>query len=126
VQIGSVQRLGKLPGIHRRRADVAGFASPHHVVQRLQRLFDWGVVVPAVDLVQIDVVGSQALETGVDRAEDVFAGQAALVGARAHLEKYFGRQYHLVARGEITQRFADDLLAAPIRVDIRGVKEVDA
>ena len=40
VPLGDVQRLLELPRPHRRRADVAGLAGPHHVVQRLHRLLD--------------------------------------------------------------------------------------
>ena len=59
VQVGGVQRLGELPRIHARRADVPRFAGFHDVVQRFQGLFNRRLVVPAVNLVEVDVVGAQ-------------------------------------------------------------------
>src|SRR5437764_585127 len=53
--------LGELPRVHAARADVAGLAGLHHVVQRLHRLLDRGLEVPAMDLVEVDVVQLQPL-----------------------------------------------------------------
>ncbi len=115
VQICGEQSLGKLPGIHRRRADVAGFAGPHHVIQCFQRFFYRRVIIPAVDLVQVDVICSQALEAGVDRAEDVFAREAAIVGAWAHLKIDLGGDHYLVSgSGKIFQGFADNFFTSAI------------
>src|SRR4029453_10992506 len=84
--------LGELPGVHARRADVARLAGPHDVVEGLHRLLDRGLVVPAVDLVEVDVVGPQPTQRVVDGGQDVLAGQAAVVGARAHREEDLGGQ----------------------------------
>ena len=84
VAVGQVQRLAELPGVHRRGADVARLAGLHHVVQRLQRLLDRRVVVPAMDLVEIDVVGAQPAQAGVDLGHDGLARQAAAVRVLAH------------------------------------------
>ncbi|MNH33908.1 hypothetical protein D3C79_944660 [compost metagenome] len=65
--------LGELPGVHRRCTDVTGLAGLDHVVQGLHGLLDGGVVVPAVDLVQVDVIGTQAAEAGVDVGHDRLA-----------------------------------------------------
>jgi len=51
VLVGGEQGFGKLPGVHRRRADVAGFARSDHIVQGFQRFFNRGFIIPAVDLV---------------------------------------------------------------------------
>ena len=59
VQIGGIQRLGELPGVHRGGADVTRLTGFHHVVQRFQRLFQRRFVIPAVDLQQIDIVGAR-------------------------------------------------------------------
>jgi hypothetical protein len=53
------ERLGELPSVHRRGADVARLAGAHHVVQRLQRLLDRSAVVPAMDLVEVHIVGAE-------------------------------------------------------------------
>jgi hypothetical protein len=41
--------------MHRRGTDVARLASLDDVVQRLERLLDRGIIIPAVDLVEVDV-----------------------------------------------------------------------
>ena len=68
VQVGQVQRLAELPRVHRRGPDVAGLALLHHVVKRFQRLFDRRVVVPAMDLVEVDVIRAEPAQAGVDLA----------------------------------------------------------
>lgn len=57
---GSVLRLGELPGAHGRRTDVTRFAGAHHIVQRCHCLLDRRLIVPAVNLVKIDVIGPEA------------------------------------------------------------------
>ena len=84
VQVSQVQGLGELPGVHGRGSDVADLPGPDRVVQRLQGFLDRGVVVPAVDLVQVDVVGPQSLQGGVELGEDRLAGQPGAVRAGAH------------------------------------------
>jgi hypothetical protein len=48
-------------------------------VQRLERLFDRRRVVPAVDLIEIDVIGAEPAQAVVDLGEDGLARQARAV-----------------------------------------------
>src|SRR5271163_5245999 len=66
VQIGNAECAGELPSMHRRRTDVAGLACLDDVVQSFESLLDRRVVIPAVDLVQIDIVGAETAQAGVD------------------------------------------------------------
>ena len=91
--------LGELPGVHRRGADVAGLAGLDDVVQRLHRLLDRRVPVPAVDLVEVDVVGAEAAQAGVDLGHDRLARQAGAVGALVHAAVDLGGEHELVAVG---------------------------
>lgn len=125
VPLGDVLRLGELPRVHRTRPDVAGLARLHHVVQGLHGLLDRRRPVPAVDLVEVDVVGAQTAQAVVDLGHDRLAGQPATVGPRPHLAVHLGGQHDLVAAGEVGQRPADDLLAGAVGIDVRGVEEVD-
>ena len=59
VAVGQVKRLAELPGIHRRCAQVPGLAGFDDVVKGLERLLDRRLVVPAVDLVEVDMVGAK-------------------------------------------------------------------
>src|SRR5215218_1778832 len=108
---GGVLGLGELPGVHARRAEVAGLAGPHDVVEGPHRLLDRGLVVPAVDLVEVDVVGPQPVQRGVDGGQDVLARQPAVVGTRAHRVVDLGRQHVVVTAPEqLGEQPAGDLL----------------
>jgi len=73
VALGDAEGAGELPGVHGGGADIAGLTHLHDVVQRFQRLFDRGVIVPAMNLVEVDVIGAEALEAGVDLNHDCLA-----------------------------------------------------
>ena len=120
-----VQRLGELPGVHRRGADVQGLARLDHVVQGLEGLLDRHLVVPAVDLVEVDVVGAETSQRVVDLGHDRLAGQSGAVGSRPHPHVHLGGDDDLVAVREVPQRASDDLLAGPVGVHVGGVEEVD-
>ena len=84
VEVGDVEGLGELPGVHGRCADVADLAGLDYVVEGLHGLFDGGLVVPAVDLIEVDVVSAETLQALVEFEEDFFAGEALAIGAVAH------------------------------------------
>ena len=79
----------------RRRDSVPAYFD--HVVQGLHRLFDGRVAVPAVNLVEIDIIGAKATQRVVDAGHDVFAREAAVVGRAAHGVKDLGSEHHFVA-----------------------------
>ena len=78
-----------------------------------------------MDLVEVDVVGAQPGQAGVDLVQDRLAGQARAVRPRAHPAVHLGREHDVLARGEVAQRAAGDLLAAAAGVDVGGVEDVD-
>ena len=53
--------------------------------------------VEPVDLVQVDVVGAQAGQGGVDLLEDGLAGQAGAARAIVHSAEYLGGQHDVLA-----------------------------
>ena len=61
VQRGDPEGLHDLPGGKIRAADVADFALTHEVGQRAERFFERRQRIEAVNLVEVDVVGVQAL-----------------------------------------------------------------
>jgi hypothetical protein len=80
-----------------------------------------------VDLVQVDVVGAQAAEAGVDAVEDVFARLAHVVGARAHAAVEFGGDdQRLAVEAQALDRRADEPLALALVVHVGRVQEVHA
>ena len=71
------QPLGQQPGGIVGAADIAHFAAVHQVIQRPQRLIERRLGVGGVHLVEVDIVGLQAAQAGLDRLEDVLARTAA-------------------------------------------------
>src|SRR5215204_6882620 len=109
------------------RSEVAGLASLHDVVEDIHRLLDWRQAVPAVDLVEVDIVEPEPPQRGVDRGEDVLAGQATTVLAGHRPAMHLGRHHVLLARAEelAEQASGHDLALAAV-VDVSGVEEADA
>src|SRR5271169_3667102 len=111
--------------MHRRRADITGLAGLDDVVWRFERLFDRRVVVPAMDLVEIDVIGAEAPKAGIDLVHDRLARQAGTIGSRPHPAIHFVGADDLVAPSEIVDRAAEDLFAIAERIAVRRVEEID-
>ena len=121
-----VLRLAELPGPHRRRTEIAHLPCTDDVVERLHRLLDRCHRVPAMDLIEVDVVGAEPRQALVDLAEDRLAGQSGTVGSFVHAPMHLGGQHDLVPIGEVAKRPAHDLLARSRRIDVRGIEEVHA
>ena len=68
-------------------------------------------VVPAVDLVEVDVVGAEAPQARVDLLEDRLAREAVAVGPGAHRAVDLRGEHDVLAPREGLERAADDLLA---------------
>src|SRR5262245_13798433 len=83
-------------------------------------------MVPAMNLIQVDVVGAQAFEAGVDLPQDVFARQTDVVWTVAHLSEHLGRNYNLLALGKILERTTQYFLAGAVGIDIGGVEEINS
>src|SRR5215831_8930288 len=88
VEAGQPQRLGPADGSHElideevRAADVADLPLVDQVVEGAEGLIDRRLEVVPVELVEVDVVGLQAPQGGLDGGEDVLAGVAAVEGRR--------------------------------------------
>jgi hypothetical protein len=70
MEIGQVQGLGELPGQHRRCADVPGLAGFNHAMECLEGLLDRSHGIPAVDLVEVNVVRAQTPQALVNLTEN--------------------------------------------------------
>ncbi len=106
-----------------RRADSAHRSFLDELVERAERLLERRDAVGAVVLVEVDPVGLQPAQRGLDRLPDVGAGAASGL-AVAQVISELRREDDLVTPSG--ERAADDLLAAaPVAVDVRGVEEGD-
>jgi len=84
------QRLHQLPAGEIRATDVADFARPHHVVERIQDFFYGSQRIECVQLIEVDVVGAESSETSFDSTNEMVAGRAHIVGSWSGAEGAFG------------------------------------
>ena len=105
--------------------DVEDLPGPHDVVEGPHRLLEGRHPVPGVDPVEVDVVGAQAFQAGVERLHQVLPVVPAAVGiVGAHVQRVF--------RGEdeplppFFQELPHELLAGAVGVQVGGVDEVAA
>ncbi len=119
--------MANCQAVHGGGADVADLAGLHDVVEGFHGLFDGGFVVPAMDLVEVDVVGAEALEALVEFEEDLLCGRGPwpLGSSRMAVEE-LGGDDGVFAFGVGFEEAAEDLFAGADGVDVGGVEEVDA
>src|SRR5690606_21363950 len=113
-----------------RGADRAHLAGLHEAGQRLERLLDGRRGIVRVGLVEVDAVGLQPPQRGLDVLLGLRAADAFLA---FHGHADLGRDEHAVALAAAPQPLADDRLRLaalvpgnPGRVRVRGVDEVEA
>jgi hypothetical protein len=80
------------------------------VVQGFHGFLDGNGRVPAMDLVQVDILGAEPGQAGIDLGEDLLAREAAAIGPTTHPPVQLGGQHDLVAVGEVFEGPASDLL----------------
>ena len=79
-----------------------------------------------MDLVEVDVVGLEALEAGVDGVQNVSAGGADVVAPRTGAAEDLGSDDDVFSGDiQVLQGLAQGLFALALGVDISGVEEVD-
>src|SRR5271163_99169 len=90
-------RLDDLPRRQGRAADVADFALTDEIVERAHGLLDRGQRVGLVLLIEIDPVGPQAAQAGLDLGDDIAAGRALKPPRAVHRSGELGRQNDILA-----------------------------
>ena len=124
MRLGLAERLHHLPAGVVGRAPIAYLAAGDQMMHRLERLLDGSDAIPVVQLVEVDVIGAQPLETGLDGANQVVARGAGSVGVIAQRASALGGEDDVVALA--AQRLAGNFFRQPERVEIGGVDQVDA
>lgn len=79
--VARMQRLSELVGVHRTRPEVADLSAPNRVVKRVERLLDWRLRVPPMDLIEIDCIQSQSIETVVESCSMAFRERPPELGS---------------------------------------------
>src|SRR6202043_3799837 len=70
-ELGDAEGFGDLPCLPVGAADVANLSLLHQGIESANRLFDRRYGIVAMDLVQVDMVGLQTAETGLDTVHNV-------------------------------------------------------
>ena len=123
--LGHVADLGDAPAAEIGHAPVTDLALLQQITDGPHGFFQRHAVVFAVQVVDIQVIGTHARQAGFDGIEQMLARQPAAVGQAVHCtESRFGGNHPVlpVAR----HRLANDLLRAPAVVDVGGIDKVDA
>ena len=121
---GDGDGLHNVPGRVVGAADVTHLARFHERVQRSHCFFERCLAVPPVQLVQVDVVGTQPREAGLERTHDMVPGTTGSVRPGLAREAALGGQQELLSSPFYD--LAHDLFRGAVRVDVGRVYEVDA
>jgi hypothetical protein len=116
------------PRRHVREADVADLAGGDQIVERSQCLVDRGAAIPAMQPVEVDVVGLQPPQRLLKLGDERLAAGAAPVrvaGVEVGEELRAERDAFAPA-GLGGEELADDLLGVAVGVDVGGVDDVAA
>ena len=78
-----------------------------------------------MDLIQIDVVGTEPAQAVVDGGQDGSPTEAAALRTREHPTVHLGGDHDLITGRELPQQLPGELFARSERVDIRGIEGRD-
>ena len=122
--VGEAQRVVNLRRRPFRDADVVHLALADQVVEGPHRLLQRGLVVEPVGLEEVDVVGLQPLQRGMERLHDVLARETAVVRVGAGGPVDLGEDLDGVAPHAF-ERTAQHRLGPPQGVDVGRVEGGD-
>ena len=118
-----VDDLGEAPGTIVADAEITHLADADQVGDHSHRLSHRRVGILFVQIVDVDVVGAEARQAFVDRAQQPLARQAASVRPVAHRVRHLGGQHPAVAIAG--DEAAGDFLGGATDIGVGGVDEVD-
>src|SRR5207302_8689478 len=81
--------------------------------------------IPAMDLLEVLVIGPKPLEALVDLAEDRLAREPGTIGSVMHFAMHLGGDDNLVPLGEVLQSASEELLTLAKGIDVGGIEEID-
>jgi hypothetical protein len=118
--------LVHLLGVVVRDADVPDLALPHQVLEDPCRLLRRRPQVGPVDLVQIDVVGTQVTEARLRALSEPAGARVPEQRLALHAEPALGGDDHVVAARSLPQRVGQETLGHAEAVGLGRVEERDA
>src|SRR5262249_57701456 len=103
-----------------RAAGEAPVALPHQIIERAQRFLDRGLWVRAMQLVKVDPIGAQPLQTRLDRVHDVAPRRPLELAGVIHRQAELAREHDCFAL--LAENSSQPLLpAALLAVAVGGV-----
>src|SRR6266576_3750779 len=113
-----------MPAGEIRAGNVTHLSTFNQVVESAQDFIGWSESVESVEMVDVNVVGTQAAQAGFAGLQQVMPRGSQIVGPFAHPEGGLGgNQYILTAP---LNGLAQNLLGQSFRVNVGGVKKIDA
>ncbi len=117
-----------MPSRKVRARDIPHLPFAHKLVQRVQRLLHRSRSIESMHVVHIDVIRLQALQTSLQRLNQVIPARPCIVRPISHPERRL-RRYQYILPLQVRQRAtlppSQRLLALTIRVHVRRIEEVD-
>ncbi len=121
VALAEPHRLDQAPRLVVRAAGVEHLALAHEIVEGAQHLVERGLMVDVMDVVDVDVVGLQPFQAGLDLLLDVQPRHAGVVGPVAHRVEHLGGDDRVVPPS--LQRLAQHRLRRAADIGVGGVEE---
>src|SRR5476649_1382552 len=123
-RISGAAEFGQLPRPMIRQSIVTNLARANQVVKRADGFRNRRVMIFTMQIQQVDIAATEALQAAVHRFYDVLARGAAIVRAVTARTGDLGGQHPAVAT--LSNQSTDDLLGGAARVSVGGINEVDA
>ena len=121
--VAQAHHLGVLPAAEVADPEVARLARGENVADRAQGLLERRGLVGLVQVIDVDVIGAEAIQALIDRAQQPFAAESGLMRVPAHGVAGLGGEHP--ALPILGDGAPGDLLRDALGIDVRGVDEVD-
>src|SRR5579872_71218 len=107
-----------------RTSDVAYLPTLHEIVERAQHFFDRSERVEPMQMVDVDVVRAQSLQTRIASLNQMVPGRSDIVWPNSHLERCFCRDQDALPLA--SDRLAENRFGQSVRVNVGRVEKIHA
>src|SRR5262249_11147188 len=118
------ERLHQMPAGEIGAGDITDLTAARQRVQRIERLLDRGERVETMHVIDVDMINAETPQACVTSPEQVMARRTDVIRTFAESKGRFGRNQEVVALALYS--LAKNFLGKSIRVDVRGIEDVDA
>src|SRR6185503_2351955 len=118
-----VNRFLKLISCHIARTQVSYLACLYEGIECVECFLNWGSPVPFVNLIDVNVIRSQAAQATLDSGHNVLASQTDIVWTGASAEAHLCCNHKIITVFPL-QPATQNLFGFPIRIYIGSINEV--